>query len=295
MEKIIEAKGLLSKVKKSNRWFGYDFNMNLYRGCLHGCIYCDSRSECYEVGEFEEVKIKGNALEILESELRSKRSNGIIGMGSMSDPYNPYEMKYELTRKSLSLMERFKFGVFIITKSDLVLRDIDVLKRVDKVARAIVGVTITCDKDELSKVIEPKVSSSSERFKALKTFSDNGIDAGILLMPILPFINDTEENVRGIVRLAIDSKAKFIYPFFGVTLRDKQREFYYDHLEKSFPGLKNKYIERYGKNYSCESDNAKELYSLLAKLCDEAKILHRMEDINKLFEMNKEFEQLSLF
>jgi DNA repair photolyase len=204
-------------------------------------------------------------------------------------------MKYELTRKSLSLMEKFKFGVFIITKSDLVLRDIDVLKRVDKVARAIVGVTITCDKDELSKVIEPKVSSSSERFKALKTFCDNGIDAGILLMPILPFINDTEENVRGIVRLAIDSKAKFIYPFFGVTLRDKQREFYYDNLEKSFPGLKNKYIERYGKNYSCESDNAKELYSLLAKLCDEAKILHRMEDINKLFEMNKEFEQLSLF
>lgn len=127
MEKIIEAKGLLSKVKKSNRWFGYDYNMNLYRGCLHGCIYCDSRSECYEVGEFEEVKIKGNALEILESELRSKRSNGIIGMGSMSDPYNPYEMKYELTKKSLSLMEKFKFGVFIITKSDMVLRDIDVL------------------------------------------------------------------------------------------------------------------------------------------------------------------------
>lgn len=295
MEKIIEAKGLLSKVKKSNHWFGYDYNMNLYRGCLHGCIYCDSRSECYEVGEFEEVKIKGNALEILENELRIKRNTGIIGMGSMSDPYNPYEIKYELTKKSLLLMERFKFGVFIITKSNLVLRDVDLLKRVDKLSRAIVGITITCASDDLSKLIEPKVSSSSERFSALKTLSENSIDAGILLMPVLPFINDTEENVKEIVRLAKESKAKFIYPFFGVTLRDKQREFYYDNLEKSFPGLKSRYIARYGKNYSCESDNAKVLYSLLGKLCDEANILYRMEDINKLFEMNKEFEQMSLF
>ena len=295
MEKIIEAKTLLTKIKKGNHWFGYDYNMNLYRGCLHGCIYCDSRSECYEVGEFEEVKVKGNALELLEKELRSKRNRGIIGMGSMSDPYNPYENKYQLTKKSLELMERFKYGVFIITKSNLVLRDKDILKRVDKNAKAVVGITITCSDDVLSKVIEPKVSSSSERFKSISELNEAGIDTGILLMPILPFINDTEENIRGIVKQASKSKAKFIYPFFGITLRDKQREFYYDNLEKSFPGLKDKYIHRYGNNYSCESDKSKELYKLLARLCEEENILYRMEDINELFVIRNEYEQMSLF
>ena len=192
-------------------------------------------------------------------------------------------------------MERCKYGVFIITKSDLVIRDLEVLKQVDKNAKAIVGITITCSEDDISKVIEPKVSSSSERFKVIYELNEAGIDAGILLMPILPFINDTEENIRGIVRLASESKAKFIYPYFGVTLRDKQREFYYDNLEKSFPGLKNKYIKRYGNNYSCESDNAKELYKLLAKLCEEKDILYKMEDINRLFVIKNEYEQMSLF
>lgn len=295
MEKIIEAKSLLTKIKKGNHWFGYDYNMNLYRGCLHGCIYCDSRSECYEVGEFEEVKVKGNALELLEKELRSKRNKGIIGMGSMSDPYNPYENKYQLTKKSLELMEKFKYGVFIITKSALVLRDKDILKRVDKNAKAVVGITITCGNDGLGKIIEPNVSLSSERFKAIKNLNEAGIDAGILLMPILPFVNDTLDNVKEIVRLAVINKAKFIYPYFGVTLRDKQREFFYENLEKHFPGTKDRYIKRYGNNYSCESDNAKELYKLFAKLCEEEKILYRMEDINKLFVMKKEFEQISLF
>ena len=295
MEKIIEAKTLLTKIKKGNGWFGYDYNMNLYRGCLHGCIYCDSRSECYEVGDFEEVKVKGNALELLEKELNSKRNRGIIGMGSMSDPYNPYENKYLLTKKSLELMERFKYGVFIITKSNLILRDITLLKGINDKAKAIVGITITCGDDELSKIVEPKVASSSERFKTLKELNEKGIDAGILLMPILPFINDTEDNIRSIVSLASLCKAKFIYPFFGVTLRDKQREFFYDNLKNYFPGVKDKYIKRYGNNYSCESDNAQKLYRLFIKLCEEKNILYKMEDINKLFVIKNEFEQISLF
>lgn len=294
-EKLIESKVLLQRVKKGNHWFGYDYNMNLYRGCLHGCIYCDSRSDCYEVGDFEEVKIKINALEILEKELASKRTKGIIGMGSMSDPYNPYEKKYELTRKSLNLMEKAGYGVFIITKSVLVLRDIDLLKAINKKTKAIVGITITTSDDDLAKLIEPNVSSSSERFEVLKVLNECGIDAGVLLMPVLPFINDTEENVRGIVEKASLSKAKFIYPWFGVTLRDSQREFFYSNLEKKIPGLKQKYEKKFGSKYACESPNAKQLYETLSLICRNKGILYKMEDINSLFVYKEETEQISLF
>ena len=282
-EKLIESKVLLQRIKKGNQWFGYDYNINLYRGCLHGCIYCDSRSDCYEVGDFEEVKIKINALEILEKELASKRTKGIIGMGSMSDPYNPYEKKYELTRKSLIMMEKAGYGVFIITKSALVLRDIDLLKAINKKTKAIVSITITTIDDDLAKLIEPIVSSSSERFEALKVLNESGIDAGVLLMPILPFINDTEENVRGIVEKAYQSKAKFIYPWFGVTLRDSQREFFYGNLEKKIPGIKQKYEKKFDSKYACESPNAKQLYETLSLICRDKGILYKMEEINILF------------
>ena len=294
-EKLIESKVLLQRIKKGNQWFGYDYNINLYRGCLHGCIYCDSRSDCYEVGDFEEVKIKINALEILEKELASKRTKGIIGMGSMSDPYNPYEKKYELTRKSLSIMEKAGYGVFIITKSSMVLRDIDLLKAINKKTKAIVGITITTSDDDLAKLIEPNVSSSSERFEVLKVLNECGIDAGILLMPVLPFINDTEENVKGIVEKASLSKAKFIYPWFGVTLRDSQREFFYNNLEKKFPGLKQKYEKKFGDKYACARPNAKQLYETLSVICKNKEIPYKMEDINSLFVYKEGIEQISLF
>jgi DNA repair photolyase len=294
-EKLIKGKMLLQKVKKGNSWFGYDYNMNLYRGCLHGCIYCDSRSDCYEVGDFEEVKIKINALEILEKELASKRTKGMIGMGSMSDPYNPYEKKYELTKKSLSLMEKASYGVFIITKSSLILRDIDVLKAINNKSKAIVGITITTSDDDLAKMIEPHVSSTSERFEALKVLNEAGIDAGVLLMPVLPFINDTLDNVKGILEKAHTSNAKFVYPWFGVTLRDSQREFFYEKLDKHFPGLKKKYEMRFGNNYACESPNVKLLYETLGDICKNKGILYKMEDINRLFVCKEDIMQISLF
>lgn len=294
-EKLIKGKMLLQKVKKGNSWFGYDYNMNLYRGCLHGCIYCDSRSDCYEVGDFEEVKIKINALEILEKELATKRTKGIIGMGSMSDPYNPYENTYELTRKSLSLMEKASYGVFIVTKSSLVLKDLDLLKAINKKNKAIVAITITTSDDDLAKMIEPHVSSTSERFETLKVLNDAGIDAGVLLMPVLPFINDTLDNVKGIVEKAYASNAKFIYSWFGVTLRDSQREFFYDNLDKHFPVLKKNYETRFGNNYACESPLAKELNQLFISLCIDYDIIYKMEDINKLFKVNQGDTQISIF
>jgi DNA repair photolyase len=290
----IESKTIITRQKSGNHWFAYDYNMNLYRGCVHGCIYCDSRSECYGIDNFEEIKVKVNAIELLQAELRKKRSKGIIGMGSMSDPYNPIERKYLLTRKSLELIRDEKFGVFLITKSDLVLRDIPVLSDINKNHKAIVGMTITTFDDELGLKIEPHVTKSSDRFETIRKLSEAGITSGVLLMPILPFINDNPENIINIVKAAASAGAKFIYPWFGVTLRQNQRDYFFDRLDEKFPGIKTKYIKTFGMRYSCDSPNSEALYQVFQETCKKFNILYRMEDINKLFEVKPKFEQLSL-
>jgi DNA repair photolyase len=268
--------------------------MNLYRGCIHGCIYCDSRSECYGIDNFEEIKVKVNAIDLLKEKLMKKRNKGIIGMGSMSDPYNPVERKYLLTRRSLELIREEKFGVFLITKSDLVLRDMSILSDINKNHKAIVGLTITTFDDELALKIEPHVTKSSMRFEAIRKLSDDGITAGVLLMPVLPFINDNPENIINIIKAAATSGAKFIYPWFGVTLRQNQRDYFYERLDENFPGIKAKYVKTFGYKYSCDSPNSEELYQVFQESCEEHGILYRMEDINKLFVAKPEFEQLSL-
>lgn len=277
--KIIKAKTIISSYMNNNAWFGNNYNMNIYKGCCHGCIYCDSRSECYKVENFDEVKVKEDVLSIIARELKSKRSTGVIGTGAMSDPYNPFEKELCLTRKALELINIYGFGVSIDTKSDLVKRDIDVLKKIQKHSPVLVKITITTCDDNLCKKVEPSVAVSSKRFETIKELSNNGIFAGILLMPVLPFLEDNEENIKGVIELAYESGAKFIFPNFGVTLRQNQRDWYYKKLEEQFSGLKQKYISHFKNSYECSSPKAKELWQLFKKECDKVGILYKMEDI----------------
>ncbi|MFB0919244.1 MAG: radical SAM protein [Clostridiaceae bacterium] len=291
----IKTKSILTPVKKSDYWFDFDYGMNIYRGCSHGCIYCDSRSDCYGVDDFDTVKPKADVIAMLRTELKTKRKTGIIGTGAMSDPYNPLEKKLELTRKALEEINANNFGVFITTKSSLVTRDIDILKKINETSTTMVSITITSSDDKLSKKIEPRVSSSSERFKALKELSDAGIFTGVLFMPVLPFIEDNEENVINMVRLASMSGARFIYPMFGVTLRSNQKTYFYQQLDKEFPGIKEKYINQYKDSYYCESPKAKQLSKLFEEECKKANLLFKMKDINSEIRQNHAIEQLSLF
>ena len=211
--KFIEAKSILQKVKFGYDWYGIDYNMNLYKGCSHGCIYCDSRSKCYGIETFESVKRKTNALTILEAELLRKSEKGIIGMGSMSDPYNPTEKIVKDTRGALELIEKYGFGVSIDTKSDLILRDLDLLKKINTKNKVIVKFTITTPNDDLSKLLEPNVCVSSKRLKAIKTLTDNGLFVGIMLNPVLPFLTDKESDIKELIRLAKKFGAKFIHTY----------------------------------------------------------------------------------
>lgn len=241
--------------------------MNLYRGCTHGCIYCDSRSLCYHVERFDESALKENAVEMLARELAGKSSKGIIGFGSMNDPYMPEERDQMQTHEALKVIERRKFPVHIITKSDLVLRDIVILKSIAKVYAA-VSVTITTADDLLAKKIEPQAPLSSVRFGVIRQLREAGIHAGITLMPVLPFINDTEENVRSIVNQAVLADAEYIIPYFGVTLREGSREYFYEKLDKYFPGVRQQYETVFGESYECSSPRANALYKLLNRMCE---------------------------
>lgn len=274
----IPAKTLITKTKNT-MWFGCEYNMNIYRGCTHGCIYCDSRSECYRNDDFEHVRAKADALRVLRDDLRRKVRSGVVATGSMSDPYNPHEEREHLTRNGLELLSAYGFGVAIATKSPLVTRDIDILTEIAAHSPVIVKITITTADDALCKRIEPNVAVSSERFKAIKTLAEANIFCGILLMPLLPFLNDTEENVLTIVKMAAEHGARFVYPGFGVTLRDSQRAHFYHMLEKSFPDVREKYQARYGDKYSCDVPNAKALHTAFAKECDKYGLLHKMPDI----------------
>lgn len=293
----IEAKTLIQHVSgKRTHWFGLDYNMNIYRGCSHGCIYCDSRSECYGVPNFDQVTVKKDALTMLSKELLSKRKKGVLGIGSMSDPYNPYEKKLQITRQALQIIHDTNFGISLITKSHLITRDIDILQKISAKQSVIVKVTITCADDALSKQIEPYVSPSSQRFEIVRQMHDAGIFCGVLLMPILPFINDTTENIRNIVRLAAKAGAKFIYPMFGVTMRDIQRDHFYQKIDALYPLLSQKYEQVFQQQYSCWAPNYKELGKVFVEECKKQHILYTMPDIIAAYKKEvPPMEQLTLF
>lgn len=290
----IKAKTILQKCKDSS-WFGNDYNMNLYRGCCHGCIYCDSRSDCYQIEDFDKVRAKDNALMILRDELRRKVKTGVIGTGSMSDPYNPFERDERLTEKSLMLIDAYCFGITVITKSPLISRDIPLYKQIAEHSPVLCKMTITTADDKLSRLVEPRVDVSSERFDALARMSDEGVFTGITLMPVLPFIEDTEDNIRTIVRRAHECGVRCIYPAFGMTLRSGNREYFYQKLDESFPGLKDQYIRRYGNRYECPSPNAKKLWQVFTEECARYGILYEMKAIINAYKAGYEDGQLSFF
>jgi len=272
----IKAKNITQNVKSGQHWFNHSYNMNIYRGCNHGCIYCDSRSSCYKIADFDEVRVKEDADIIVDQELFSKRKTGIIGLGGMNDPYNPFEKELQYTRNALTSMNKHQFGVHVITKSALVLRDIDILTEINKHSVVNIGITITTADDRLQKRIERHVSSSSERFDALKKLSEAGLYTGILLMPILPFINDTVENIEQIVEKAHLAGVKYIYPAFGVTLRDNQRQYFFKQIG---PELTKRYVETYGEAYMCTSLNAPTLKKKFETMCTKYDIVYKMKDI----------------
>lgn len=294
--KYIKAKTILSKVKNGNLWYGIDYNMNLYKGCSHGCIYCDSRSSCYHINDFDIVRGKENALFILERELIKQKEKGIIGIGAMSDTYNPLERKFLQTRGALKLIMKYGYGVSIDTKSSLIIRDIDLLKEINLKNNVIIKFTVTTPYDALAKVIEPNVCVSSERLKAVKKLSDNGIFVGIMMNPLLPFITDKEEDIKLLVKLAYQSGARFIHTYLGMTLRENQRDYYYKKLDESFPGLKQEYVKYYGDRYECTVLNAKKLYKIFVEECEKYGLLYKMSDIIKAYKKEvKTNEQISLF
>lgn len=295
--KTIPAKTILGTVRDNSAWFGTDYNINLYKGCCHGCIYCDSRSSCYRIENFDTVRAKENALQILERELRSRRKTGVVGMGSMSDTYNPFEKKLELTRQALFLFEKYNFGCSVETKSDLIQRDADILSRISSKNDVIVKITITAFDDILAKQIEPRVCDSSRRFAAIRHLAKEGIFCGILLTPLLPYITDNKENLLHIIRAAHENGARFVCSYgLGVTLRENQRDYYYEKLDVLFPGLKERYRKRYGETYSCVSPNAKQLAYVMANECEKLGLLHSMPDITIAYKQhNRPLEQMSLF
>jgi DNA repair photolyase len=266
--KEVQAKVLLSRVKQPDTWFGLKYNMNLYRGCQHRCIYCDSRSECYQIEDFDgEVLVKANAIDLLRKELARKRVKGPIGLGSMHDCYMPLEREVNLTGRALELISQFGFMVHVMTKSDLVLRDLDTLAEISE-RYATVSFTITTADDELGKKLEPGAALVSNRFRAMCAIADRGIQTGVSLMPVLPFIEDNEENIGAIVRKTHEHGGSYIIPSFGMTMRDRQRAYYYARLDELFPGLRQKYEQAFGERYHCPANDADRLTKLLYELCE---------------------------
>ncbi len=288
----VKAKRMIYAVQCGQSWFGVTHNVNIYRGCDHGCIYCDSRSSCYRIHQFDRIRVKERADQKIDHELSNKRKTGVIGLGGMNDPYNRFEAKEEYTRRSLMAIDKHRFGVHVITKSDLVTRDIDLFQSIMKHSVVNVGITITTIDDALQQRIERNVSSTSERFAALQKLRQNGIFSGVLMMPLLPFINDTIANVEGIVKRAKDVDACYIYPSFGVTLRDNQRQHFFRLIG---PELTERYVKTFGEAYMCQSPQHKTLRAKFEQLCDEAGILYRMADIVEASRAFVQTEQLSLF
>ncbi|MDO5558601.1 MAG: radical SAM protein [Oscillospiraceae bacterium] len=286
----VQAKGILSA---SN-------GMNIYRGCLHGCIYCDSRSKCYNMQhDFEDIEVKVNAPELLDLALRHKRHKCMICTGSMSDPYTPPEQKLMLTRKVLETIEKHGFGLSVLTKSDLILRDLDLLKSINSSAKCVVMMTMTTYDDDLCSIIEPGVCTTSRRFEVLTAMKEAGIPTVVWISPILPFINDTPGNINGLLDYCIKAGVYGIVTFGpGVTMREGDREYFYEKLDRHFPGIKQKYIRKYGMSYELISDRGDELMDILTTRCRDNSIVcssQKVFDYIRTFEEKTGGEQLSFF
>lgn len=272
--------------------------MNIYRGCTHGCIYCDSRSSCYQFAHpFEDVEVKQNAPELLEKALRGKRKTSMIGTGAMSDPYMHCEEQLCLTRKCLEIILKYGFGAAVQTKSDRILRDIDLLDQINRSVKCVVQITLTTYDDNLCRLVEPNVCNTKRRIEVLKQMKERNIPTVVWLTPVLPFINDTEENIVAILNECIRAGVKGIICFdMGLTLREGDREYYYAALDKFFPGLKQKYIECYGNAYELPSPNAKSLMELFRKICSDNGILSNPEAcFQYIREMPDKYQQMDLF
>lgn len=284
----VKAKSLLT------RWNG----MNIYRGCAHGCIYCDSRSSCYRIEhDFEDIEVKQNAPELLEDILRRRRKKIMIGTGSMSDPYQPCEEKLRLTRRCLELIDRYEFGATVITKSDRVLRDIDLFDSINRKGKSVLQMTLTIADDRLSRIIEPNVCPTSRRYEVLKEFEKRGIPAVVWLTPLLPFITDTQKNLDRLMEYCIDAKVKGIVCFgAGMTLRDGNREHYYQALDRHFPGLRQRYEQTFGSAYSLSSPRNDSLMRSFREICEKHGIMYDPEEcFAYTARFPEKYEQLSLF
>ena len=288
---FVDAKGILTSKSGIN-------GMNIYRGCSHGCIYCDSRSKCYQFTHpFEDIEVKQNAPELLEKALRSKRKKCMIGTGAMSDPYMHCEEELKLTRRCLEIIKDYEFGLAIQTKSDRILRDIDLLDEINRKAKCVVQITLTTFDDELCSIIEPNVCNTKRRIEVLEEMQQRGIPTIVWLCPILPFINDTEENIKSILEECVRVGVKGIMNFgIGLTLREGDREYYYAALDKHFPGLKKRYIETYGNAYELPSPNSKELMKLFKNICKEHGMLSTPNEcFAYLNELPEKYPQMSIF
>lgn len=272
--------------------------MNLYRGCQHGCIYCDARSLCYQMNHvFEDIEVKINAPQLLEAALKSKRRPCMIGTGAMSDPYIPLEEELKLTRACLELIYHYGFGATVLTKSARILRDLELLQKIHHRAKAVVQMTLTTYDEDLCRILEPHVSTTRQRYETLKAFQDAEIPTVVWLAPLVPFLNDTPENILGILDYCSDAGVKGIISFgMGLTLRDGNREFFYAHLDRHFPGLKEVYIRTYGNAYELPSPRERELSLLFHRECDRRGILHNNDAVFRyLNTLEEKQEQLSLF
>ncbi len=291
MIKEIHAKKILSHSKNPDPWFGIQYNMNLYRGCSHQCIYCDSRSDCYQIENFADTLVKINALELLSKELAGKRVKGTIGTGSMNDPYAPVERKYQLTRGALEIIAKHGFPVHVLTKSNLVTRDADLLLAIQKRTFALVSFTITTFDDALGKKVEPGAPLVSDRFAAMKFLANQGIRVGVSLMPVLPFIEDSWENIRQIVLLSKENGAGHILAAFGMTQRKGQQEYYYQKLDEHFPGIREKHQHKFGNQYECSANQAQKLHEQFTTLCSQI----GMKTSTPIFTPEITLRQLSIF
>ena len=288
---FVDAKGILTGNS------GY-YGMNIYRGCSHGCIYCDSRSKCYQFTHpFEDIEVKRNAPELLEIALRSKRKRCMIGTGAMSDPYMHCEEELRLTRKCLEIIRKYGFGAAIQTKSDRILQDIDLLDEINRSAKCVVQITLTTYDDDLCRILEPNVCNTKRRIEVLEKMQERGIPTIVWLTPILPFINDTEENITSIMNECVRTGVKGIIDFgMGLTLREGDREYYYSALDKHFPGLKQRYIRTYGNAYELPSPNAKELTAVYKRICRENSMMSTPEEcFSFMRELPEKNPQISIF
>ncbi len=292
----IPAKHILFR-SKSTAWFGTDHTMNLYRGCCHGCLYCDSRSSCYQNPDFDTVKAKADALRLLRDDLARKVRPAFISMGAMSDPYNPFERELCLTRHALELIHAYSCGVAAATKSDLILRDAGLYRDIQSQAPVVCKLTVTTADDALAAKIEPRAPSPSRRLAAVEGLAREGIFTGVLLMPVLPFVEDSWKNVRSVTEAAARAGAKFVYAAFGVTTRDGQRDYFLDGLDRAFPGrgLGERYRTRYGLRYQCVSPRARALWEQFSALCRELGLLYEMKHIISAATRSYADRQLTFF